>query len=328
MNRPGRARSSHALAVLERIPAWLKISFVAATAFAPVARAQQVPDSSFDVRVAKPAFVKRHPRVVLDEAHHNFHTMNGRYLPFARLLRNDGCQVLAGRERFSEKSLRGVHVLVIANALGHEDMSDSAAANPAFTTAECIAVRRFVEGGGSLLLIADHAPMGAANRVLAETFGVDMRNGYTIDVEQTFGENPGRIAFEEGRGLAEDHPILRGRVPEEKIRRVVSFTGQSLQGPAGSTALLKLSDKAEDLMVGLGEASPDVPPEKRRSAAGRSQGLAMSLGTGRIVVLGEAAMMSAQLAGPNRTPMGMNAEGSDDRQFVLNTVRWLARGLD
>jgi hypothetical protein len=295
---------------------------------APVALAQQVPDSSFDVSVASPAFVKRHPRVVLDEAHHNFHTATGRYLPFAELLRHDGCQVVAGKEPFSEKSLHGVSVLVIANALGHEDMDESAASHAAFTPTECTAVRTWVERGGALLLIADHAPMGAAARSLGEAFGVDMRNGYTVDSVQAFERNPTRIVFEEGHGLADDHPIVKGRAPEERVRRVVSFTGQSLAGPAAATKLLRLSDKSEDLLVGLGEASPDVPAEKRRSAAGRSQGLALTLGKGRVVVLGEAAMMTAQLAGSERTPMGMNAKGSDDRQFALNVVRWLGRALE
>ena len=47
-------------------------------------------------------------------------------------------------------------------------------------------------------------------------------------------------------------------------------------------------------------------------------------------MLGEAAMMSAQLAGSGGpdgagTPrqMGMNHPGSDDKQFALNVERWL-----
>jgi len=331
MNRAWRAVVSSPLWT-RHVRVAREILFVLAALFGlsttPACMAQQVPDSSFDVSVASPAFVKRHPHVVLDEAHHNFHTAAGRYLPFAKLLRNDGCQVLAGREPFSEKSLQDVNVLVIANALGHEDMDDSAASNAAFTPAECAAVRTWVERGGSLLLIADHAPMGAAARSLGEAFGVDMRNGYTVDTVQAFERSPTRILFEEGHGLAADHPIVKGSAPEERVRRVVSFTGQSLAGPPAATKLLRLSDKAEDLLVGLGQAGPDVPAEKRRSAAGRSQGLAFTHGKGRVVVLGEAAMMTAQLAGSGRTPMGMNAKGSDDRQFVLNVVRWLGRALD
>jgi hypothetical protein len=45
------------------------------------------------------------------------------------------------------------------------------------------------------------------------------------------------------------------------------------------------------------------------------------------VILGEAAMMTAQVAGRERQPMGMNVPGTDDRQFALNVLRWLARAL-
>ncbi len=48
---------------------------------------------------------------------------------------------------------------------------------------------------------------------------------------------------------------------------------------------------------------------------------------GRVMVLGEAAMLSAQRAGPFGMLMGMNAPGSDDRQFALNVVRWLGGAL-
>lgn len=290
------------------------------------ARAQQEPDTTFDTRIARPAFTDRHPRVAIDEAHHNFHTMTGRYAPLASLLRSDGCRVTAGTSRFTASSLAGLDVLVISNALGHEDMGDSAATRPAFTADECRAVRAWVEGGGALLLIADHSPMGAAARELGRAFGVDMRNSYAIDTAQA-AMGPSNIAYVPGRGLHPDHPIIRGRDSSETVRRVVTFTGQSLSGPPGAAVLLRLSDKAEDLMVGLGEAGPDVPAEKRLPAAGRAQGLAFEVGKGRVVVMAEAAMMSAQVAGPKRAPMGMNVPGTDDRQFAINVVRWLARAL-
>lgn len=299
------------------------------TLFAVPAFAQQAPDTAFDTRIANPAFVARHPRVAIDEAHHNFHRIDGRYLPFANLLRHDGCEVVAGKSAFTAESLEPLDVLVISNALGDEDMSAAAASNPAFTPAECSALHRWVEGGGALLLIADHAPMGAANRILGETFGVDMRSGYTIDTVQSVPHgSPSTVAYVPGQGLAADHAIVRGRDSTERVRRVVTYTGQSLTGPSEATVLLRLSDKAEDLMVGLGEAGPDVPKEKRRPSGGRAQGLAMTVGKGRVVVLGEAAMMSAQVAGPNRSPMGMNVPGTDDRQFAINVIRWLARALD
>ena len=82
---------------------------------------------------------------------------------------------------------------------------------------------------------------------------------------------------------------------------------------------MKLADTAQDRMPG--------PDSKPVSAAGRAQGMAMNFGKGRVVFLGEAAMLSAQLAGPQQRKMGMNYPGSDNRQLALNIVHWLSRLL-
>lgn len=65
-------------------------------------------------------------------------------------------------------------------------------------------------------------------------------------------------------------------------------------------------------------------PTKTFIQPGRAQGIAMTLGKGRVVVLGEAAMLSAQLAGPNKMPFGMNRTGIDNRQIALNIMHWLS----
>src|SRR5262249_47256308 len=130
--------------------------------------AQQMADPEFNTSVENPAYSKNGPRVMFDEAHHNFHTMDGRYQPFATLLLNDGYRVIRNRVPFTKKSLEDFKVLVIANALGNEEMDEPGADNPAFTEAECDAVRDWVRGGGSLLLIADHAPFGGAAETLAK----------------------------------------------------------------------------------------------------------------------------------------------------------------
>jgi len=56
--------------------------------------------------------------------------------------------------------------------LGAEDMDDEGADKPAFTEQECDAVSEVVRNGGALLLIADHAPFGAAAQILAKRFDV------------------------------------------------------------------------------------------------------------------------------------------------------------
>src|SRR5215813_6887497 len=131
---------------------------------------QQMADPEFDAKVARPAYTSTHPKVLIDEAHKNFHTAGRGYKPFADLLTNDGYQVLPNKEKFQESALKGVDILVIANALPSGIFLPDAS-KAAFTEAECDAVRDWVRDGGSLLFIADHAPIGEANEILARRFG-------------------------------------------------------------------------------------------------------------------------------------------------------------
>lgn len=282
----------------------------------------QVADPNFDTKIASPAYPKKkHPRVLFDEAHNNFHTASGRYKPFADLITNDGYVVTPNKQKFSAAVLKGYDLLVISNALGAARMNVPAASNPAFTDAESDAVRDWVKGGGALLLIADHAPMGSANQILADRFGVNMSKMFTVD-EQNYdraSENPGFIIYTRESGRLADHAITRGRNQAERVNKVIAFTGQSLKGPGDSFAFLRLADTAVDRMPGANQ-NP-VP------AAGRAQGIALSFGKGRAVFLGEAAMLTAQITGPERMPFGMNRPGLDNRQLALNIVHWLSRLL-
>lgn len=57
-------------------------------------------------------------------------------------------------------------------------------------------------------------------------------------------------------------------------------------------------------------------------AANLVQGAYMSYGQGRVVVLGEAAMFTAQREGKGK--FGMNSlSASQNAQFLLNTIHWL-----
>ncbi|PYS32009.1 MAG: hypothetical protein DMF75_13160 [Acidobacteria bacterium] len=67
-----------------------------------------------------------------------------------------------------------------------------------------------------------------------------------------------------------------------------------------------------------------VPENAAISAAGRAQGIAFNFGKGRAVVFGEAAMLSAQVTGPNGMKFGMNRPGIDNRQLALNIMHWLS----
>ena len=304
------------------------VAVAAVAALTVVVSAQRIVDPNFDTTIVTPAYEKQGPRVLFDEAHHNIHTATGLYKPFADLLTADGYQVAPNTRKFTRQRLEGYDVLVISNALGAAavfppEASNPSftpeASNPAFTGEECDVVRDWVHGGGALLLIADHMPMGAANARLSERFGIEMSNSQTIDPENTTpgGATPGLIVYTRERGLGE-HAITNGRDASERVGHVITFTGQSLKGPAAAVAFMRLSDTARDVMRTSGQDT---------SAAGRAQGLAMPLGKGRVVVLAEAAMLSAQLIGPNKSFMGMNRPGTDNRQLALNILHWLSRKI-
>lgn len=285
----------------------------------------QIADPNFNARVAGPTFTSQHPVIIFDEGHQNFHTSRGRYKPFADLLINDGYRVIPIREKFQGGVLSGGQILVIANAQGGNDRGDQ----PAFTDDECDAVRDWVNTGGALLLITDIYPTGSAAANLAQRFGVEMSKGFTEDPLNHVSNRPSMILFSREKGLLGQHPITEGRNAQERINRVITYTGQSLKGPEGSAPILKLSDSAVDRVPELIEReNPDGPPQKDIQysdpvpAVGRSQGVAFRYGRGRVVVMGEAGVLSAQL--PVDGAMGMNDTRADNRQLTLNIMHWLS----
>jgi hypothetical protein len=293
---------------------WLLIFALVAT-LEVTAMGQQQADSNFDASVTHPAYPKTHPRILFDEAHNNFHTAAGRYKPFVDLISNDGYLVVPNKQKFATETLKEFQVLVIANPLGSPNADAMEASDPAFTQPECDAVREWVRNGGALLLITDHAPAGAAAAILSASFGVEMSKAYTGDPAnfQRIALDVSWIMYSRENKALGDHAITRGRDDSERINRVLSFTGQSLKGLRGSAPLLKLSDAAYDVFDG------NKPQQARMSsAAGRSQALALEFGKGRVVVFGEAAMLTAQ-----DMNFGMNYPGIDNRQLALNVMHWL-----
>ena len=216
------------------------------------ASAQQRPELRADVSVGRPAHVEHHPRVAIDEAHNNFHTLGNRFLPFAKLMKSDGCEVVANKVPFTAESLARLDVLVIANA-GGDDSNE-----PMFTGAEIHALEAWVSGGGALLLIADHAPYGRLAMDVAARFGVEMRNCYTLDKDHAFGGQVTHIAYTVENGRLADHPITRGRDQAERIGRAVTYTGQSLSVPENATPILELGENAVDRVYGLRDGRPVI----------------------------------------------------------------------
>lgn len=279
-----------------------------------IANAQLLADPEYSPSVAHPAYSRGGPRVLFDEAHNNLQTMTGRYKPFVDLLMDDGYRVIRNRQPFTNKSLDDFKVLIIANALGAEEADDEGADKPAFTDEECQAVQDFVRGGGSLLLIANSGPFGGAAETLAKRLGIEMSRALTSDEANAPKDNPSAIIFSRDNKLLAEHPISEGRGAEERINTVMSFAGQSLKGPSDSVSVLKLSDSAKDT----------IDHDSKSSAAGRAQAIAFKFGKGRVLVQGEASMLSAQIEGPEKFKVGINAPGNDNKQYTLNVMHWLS----
>lgn len=173
------------------------------------------------------------------------------------------------------------------------------------------------------------------------------------DLSRPESGNATFLVFDRENKLLGNHPITEGRDAGERINRIMTFRGQSLKGPEGSVAFLTLSDTALDGEPFARNATPPLEQlpdgrpapsgssvrtasiEATTSAAGRARGLAFRFGKGRVVVLGDAAVISAQvmqgpvaqLMGQAKILMGMNRPGFDNKKLALNIVHWLSGSL-
>lgn len=296
----------------------------------PQGESRQVLDTSFvPPHLGAPTFAAgAGPLVLIDSAHHNFHTASGRYRPFAKLLQNDGFRIGSNALPFSADGLKSARVLVIANALNAQHMQQSnwkLPAASAFTDAEIAAVAAWVRAGGSLLLIADHMPFAGDAAALGAALGLRLTNGFALlgDPDRRTGDYP--IVFRRKDGSLKAHPITNGRKPSERIDSVESFTGSAFAFAAKNGAgLLALPSatrvRSPEVAWQFNDATPEVP------GTGLFQGAVIEVGQGRVAMFGEAAMFTAQRKGAQQVAMGMNAsEAVQNPQFILNLMHWLIK---
>ena len=296
---------------------------VACVVVNPPATAQQVADTSYSPVVDSPSFeAGAGPIVAIDAYHHNFHTKEGRFQAFARVLELDGYRVLSKNEKFTLASLNDIDILVISNALHERNVEDWSLPTPsAFTVDEIDAVQRWVEEGGSLWLIADHMPMPGAAADLAAAFGFSLNNGFaydTLSLETTI--------FRRVDNTLRDHPITRGRNASERVDSIRTFTGQAFQAPPSAEPMFVFPASTISLM-------PEVAWEfdentQRVSVGGWCQAAVVHHGHGRVAMFGEAAMLTAQWAGGDGGWFGLGSPGAEQNlQLLLNVSHWLSGHL-
>ena len=295
------------------------MTFFIVVAFASCMEGQmQQADGDFDTGVENPSYTDDHPVLLFDEGHNNFHTSSGRYKPFAQVAKNDGYKIETLGDVVTADKLRSAVVYVIANATGANEAGDS----PAFTPEECNVIEKWVRDGGSLLLIADHYPFGSAAQSLADKFGLHFQKGLVED--SVYNDKPSndasQLVFSKENGLLAEHQITDG------IIKVMSFTGQSIRCLDTCFAFMVLSPSAYDLEATSkvirdgNDTRVEVNYINPTSAFGRAQGVALSHGNGRVVAMGEAAMLTAQQI--KEFKFGMNYH-PENKQLLLNILHWL-----
>lgn len=162
-------------------------------------------------------------------------------------------------------------------------------ASPRSPIGEAEPLRRWVAAGGSLLLIADRDSL-AGTSDLAAALGITFMD--------TAAVTP--ATFRSSDKTLQPHAIVRGRHAKESVAGVTTFASIAMRAPA----------PAEPLLVGRD---------------GAVQGAVMRLAKGRVAFFGDAALFTAQIAGPERRLVGMNARGAEQNfQFVLNVMHWLS----
>ncbi|MBD1584632.1 DUF4350 domain-containing protein [Pseudoalteromonas sp. S16_S37] len=253
------------------------------------------------------------PVVLVDEAHYNFHTINTRYKPFAKVLQSDGYNVKANKKSFSRASLAKADVLVIANAL-HKSNSRNwdGPFLSAFTSNEVQAVKEWVNQGGALLLIADHIPFPKAAEQLASAFGFEFANGHVQEV-----------TFSTQNNTLNHHTILDSTSRTGQITQVKSLGGDAFKAPEAAINIMQLPKGAKAVIP----QRPFAVDEQtsRIAIEGWSQGAVLEVGKGRIAVFAEASMFTSQVYTPTGQTSGLVSPGAEQNErFLLNVMYWLA----
>ena len=272
-------------------------------------------DISVNLKIENPSYkINDGPLIMFDSAHKNFFIQSHLIKPLVDLLLNDGYRVSFLDKEFSKSSLSQAKVLVVITALPFDFATESSAAEKkTFSQNELNELQDWVKNGGSLLAFSEHAPFDQAINPLLQKFEIKSSVGTTIDTinyENKYGQ--GMIKFE-NENLNKNHPIVSGKY---KVERLVSFGGSALLGPKFEN-ILKLGESSLNIKHSTG-----IGPE----GMGDSQGLAGKYGSGKIVVFGDSNGFTAMVFNKqdgSKMYAGMNTEGYDWKNFVLNTFTWL-----
>ncbi len=273
----------------------------------------QAPDKFYDPIIFDPQYSPNEgPVIYLDEAHSNFHRLDGLYWAFGKLVRTDGFKTKPFEAKFTRESLEGVEILAIANAINEKNSNNwSKPTYSAFEKDEIEALRSWVEEGGSLLLIADHMPFSGAAKDLAAAFNVEFINGFAMDTIR----KPDFFTQTEGT-------LNRTILTDTNIDSILTFTGQAFRIPADATPVLLFG---KDYVQWEPETAWQFEGVEPYSVQGYSQLAFMEYGKGKVVFSGEAMMFTSQLRfGLSWMKLGISdPRARNNKKLILNIIHWL-----
>ena len=274
-------------------------------------------DINVDLSVENPSFkFNEGPLVIIDAAHKNFFVQSHLIKPLVDIVLNDGYRVSFIDKKFTKENLNQAKILIIITALPFDFATQSSAAGmETYTENELNEVQAWVNNGGSLLVFSEHAPFDQAINPLLKKFEIESSVGVTIDTLNYDKSYNYRMIVFKGDNLNNSHPLVNGKY---EVKKLVSFGGSALSG------------EKYDNILKLGNSSLNVKHQTGNGPLGRgnSQGLAGFYGKGKIVAFGDSNGFTAMIFNNedgSKMYAGMNSEGYDWKNFVLNTFDWLSK---
>lgn len=241
------------------------------------------------------------PIIMFDEAHKPLYSIGsnpalyvGGYSQFAETLRARGyiIKTLKAGEQIDLSRLKGTDVLVIM--CGREN----------YTIAEINSIVRWVNEGGSLLLLGDYDHHPLYIEPIAKAFGIHFEGmnfkkiTSLADNTSNVGGNPSYIVFTDAN--------IRHHEVTENISRIEMYSLSSIEAESG-TPLIVTSNTTYWLNTG-------------QPAYNRPVMMVVKHGKGRIVVVGDVNLWSDIDFDGDGVPALYD---SDNLRLAINTVKWL-----
>ena len=274
-------------------------------------------DINVDLSVENPSFeFNEGPLVMIDAAHKNFFVQSHLIKPLVDIVLNDGYRVSFIDKKLTKENLNQAKILIIITALPFDFATQSSAAGmETYTENELNEVQAWVNNGGSLLVFSEHAPFDQAINPLLKKFEIESSVGVTIDTLNYDKSYNYRMIVFKDNNLNNSHPLVNGKY---EVKKLVSFGGSALSG------------EKYDNILKLGNSSLNVKHQTGNGPLGRgnSQGLAGFYGKGKVVAFGDSNGFTAMIFNNedgSKMYAGMNSEGYDWKNFVLNTFDWLSK---